>query len=71
MMDAEDSVTPNASAQQLNPEGNSQPTQDSSMPDASAKSNLEGMFDDDDDDDEFSSSAVTGPTQSSQPAPAS
>jgi DNA primase small subunit len=73
MMDTEDSATPNAPAQQSNAEdNNSQPTQDSSMPDATAKSTLEGMFDDDDDDDdEFSSSAATGPAQSSQPAPAS
>ena len=73
MMETEDAAMTNAPAQQSNAEdNNSQPTQDSSMPDASAKSNLEGMFDDDDDDDdEFSSSAATRPEQSSQPAPAS
>ena len=73
MMDTEHNVVSDAPAQSLNAEdSNSQPIVDSSMPDASAKSNLEGMFDDDDDDDdEFSSSAATRPEQSSQPAPTS
>jgi len=67
-MDTEDTVMDHAPAQPLNEES----PVDSSMPDASAKTNLEGMFDDDDDeDDEFTSSAITQPTQSSQPEPTS
>lgn len=66
-MDVEDTVMEHAPAQPVNEESPA----DSSMPDASAKTNLEGMFDDDDEDDEFTSSAITQPTQSSQPEPTS
>jgi DNA primase small subunit len=69
IMEAEDSVMPNAPAQAIDAGNTTPPTEDAAMADAGAKSatNLEEIFDDDDDDDEFSSSAVTDPTQSSQP----